>query len=205
MSKQVSLDPARTAVLCMDYQSFIVSTYAGDGGEELLARAAGVLKRARESGMTVIYVRVGFRPNMPEVSPRNMMFDSIRSSAERRQRFQGESGEIHPAVAPEADDIVVTKHRVNAFAGTDLEMILRAKDVDTLVMFGIATSGVVLSTLLDASDADYCLFVIEDCCADTDEQVHACLFGKLFPRRAVILSADEFHAASGPTRASAEE
>jgi nicotinamidase-related amidase len=54
-------------------------------------------------------------------------------------------------------------------------MILRARDIDTLVLFGIATSGVVLSTLLHAADADYRLFVIKDCCADLDLDLHACL------------------------------
>jgi len=52
-------------------------------------------------------------------------------------------------------------------------MILRAKEIDTLVLFGIATSGVVLSTLLDASDADYRLIVVKDCCLDNDADVHA--------------------------------
>jgi len=48
-----------------------------------------------------------------------------------------------------------------------------AKEIETIVLFGIATSGVVLSTLLEASDADYRLVVIEDCCADLDAELHA--------------------------------
>ena len=69
----------------------------------------------------------------------------------------------------------MTKHRVGAFAGTDLEMILRAGEIDTLMLLGIATSGVVLSTLLDAADADYRLAVVTDCCADRDAELDACL------------------------------
>jgi nicotinamidase-related amidase len=71
-------------------------------------------------------------------------------------------------------------------------MILRAREIDTLILFGIATSGVVLSTLLHASDADYRLIVIQDCCADLDPEVHACLMEKIFPRRATVLTAGEF-------------
>ncbi|PYR43961.1 MAG: hypothetical protein DMF93_01665 [Acidobacteria bacterium] len=48
---------------------------------------------------------------------------------------------MHPALAPAAADLVVTKTRVGAFAGTDLDLLLRAHDIDTLVVFGIATSG----------------------------------------------------------------
>ncbi len=81
---------------------------------------------------------------------------------------------------------------MSAFAGTDLEMILRANDIETLIVFGIATSGVVLSTVRHASDADYRLVVIKDCCADMDAEVHACLIDKVFPRQATVLSASEF-------------
>lgn len=191
MPAQLSLDPTRSAVLSMDYQTAIVSIYAKDQ-EDLLARAASVLKRARSSRMAVIHVRVGFRPGFPEISPRNVLFGAIKNSVKHQQLFEGAAGAIHPAVAPEGDDITITKHRVSAFAGTDLDMILRAKDIDTLIMFGIATSGVVLSTALHAADTDYRLVVIKDCCADLDIEVHDCLVDKVFPRRATVVSAGEF-------------
>lgn len=196
MSARFSLDPARTAVLCMDYQAGIVSAYARDGGD-MLARAAGLLKEARVRGAQVVYVRVGFRPGLPEVSTRNLLLGAVKSSARHQKLFEGELGEIHAAVAPEREDVVVTKHRVGAFVGTDLEMILRTKEIDTLVMFGIATSGVVLYTLLAAADADYRLFVIRDCCADLDGEVHSCLLDKVFPRQAAVVSADELLDALG--------
>ena len=188
---QLSLVPARTAVLSMDVQTAIVAIYAKER-PGLVETAAGVLNEARRQGMTVIHVRVGFRPKLPEVSSRNSLFAAIKNSPQHRTIFEGAGGEIHPAVAPQADDITVVKHRVSAFAGTDLEMILRANAIDTLVLFGIATSGVVLSTLLDACDADYRLIVIADCCADLDAGLHSCLIEKLFPRRATVLTASEF-------------
>jgi hypothetical protein len=80
----------------------------------------------------------------------------------------GPASAIHAAVAPQDDHIMVTKHRVGAFAGTDLDMILRAKDIATLILFRISTSGVVLSTVRHAAAADYRLIVIKDCCADGD-------------------------------------
>ncbi len=183
-------DIRRAAVLSMDLQTAIVSRYLA-ADEDLVVRAAGVLKQARSSGMMVIHIQVGFRTGLPEVSPRNQLFGAIRSSAEWQTMFQGPAGAIHPVVAPQEQDIVVTKHRVSALAGTDLDMILRANEIDTLVLFGIATSGVVLSTLLEASDADYRLLVVKDCCADQDPEVHACLVEKVFPRRATVLTAGE--------------
>src|SRR5580692_11489199 len=110
MTTKLSIDPAHSAVLCMDYQTGIVSNYIKD--EHLLPRAVGVLQQARSSGLLIIYIQIGFRPNFPEISPRNAAFSTVRNSVERQQLFVGLAREIHAAVTPEADDIIVTKHRV---------------------------------------------------------------------------------------------
>jgi len=190
MAEPVSFDFTRAAVLSMDLQTAIVSIYTqGDVG--LLTRAAGVLKAARDHGLSVFHVQVGFRPGLPEISSRNLLFNAIKNSPQHQQIFQGPAGAIHPAVAPQGEDIVVTKHRISAFAGTDLDMILRAKEIETLILFGIATSGVVLSTLLHAFDADYRLIVVQDCCTDRDPEIHHCLMEKFFPRLATVLNVAE--------------
>ncbi|HEX4005852.1 MAG TPA: isochorismatase family cysteine hydrolase [Acidobacteriaceae bacterium] len=193
MSSNLSIHPTRSAILSMDLQSGIVSMLAAsDPG--LVPRVAGVLKQARAAGITVIHVQVGFRPGLPEVSRRNPIFAAVLNSPQHQQLFEGPAGAIHPSLGPEPGDIVVTKHRVSAFHGTDLEMILRAKEIDTLILLGIATSGVVLSTLVDASDADYRLFVVGDCCLDPDPDLHISLTGKCFPRRGTVVTAAEVSA-----------
>ncbi|MGA7361761.1 MAG: isochorismatase family cysteine hydrolase [Candidatus Dormiibacterota bacterium] len=98
--------------------------------------------------------------------------------------------QIHPALTPHRDDIVVTKKRVSAFTASDLEVLLRSLTVDSLVLTGIATSGVVLSTLRQASDLDYSLTVLSDGCADRDPEVHRVLLEKVFPRQADVLTVD---------------
>jgi nicotinamidase-related amidase len=190
MTIEPPLNPERTAVLSMDMHSGIVALYVSDR-EAFTSRAASLLGYCRGRGVMVIHVQVGFRPGFPEISPRNSLFNAIRESPERQKLFQGNTGKIHPAVAPVGDDIVITKHRISAFTGTDLDMILRAKGVDAVVMFGIATSGVVLSTLLDAVDADYRVIVVEDCCADRDAELHSALLEKLFPLRGTVATAAE--------------
>ena len=191
MPAELNIDLAHTAVLAMDCQTGIVATYAKPP-EEFIARAASVLRAARGAGMPVIHVQVGFRPGLPEVSSRNKLFGAIKESPAHQQFFQGPSGAIHPALGPEPGDIVVTKHRVSAFAGTDLSMLLSAREIHRMVLFGIATSGVVLSTLLEASDADFQIMVIADCCADLDAELHAALLTRLFPRRAEVITAADF-------------
>ena len=176
----------------MDCQAGIVSIYTKNDRETFLARAASVLNYARASHMTVIHVKVSFRPGLPEVSSQNQLFGPIKASLQHQSLFLEPLGNIHPDLAPAENEIVITKHRVSAFAGTDLAMILRVNNIETLILFGIATSGVVLSTLLEASDADLRLAVIKDCCADLDRDLHDALLAKLFPSRATVLSAADF-------------
>lgn len=102
-------------------------------------------------------------------------------ATEPHQRLQRGKGEV-----------VVTKKRVSAFAGSDLELVLRSHEVTSLVLGGIATSGVVLSTVREAADRDYQLTVLEDLCLDADEEVHRVLTTKVFPRQAEVISAAQW-------------
>ena len=188
MTNKISIDPKTTALLAMDFQTLIVDGYAADK-EQLLRRMAKLLEAARKVQLMVIYVVVGFRPGYPEVSARNMVFRAVKESG--RFAAGDANAEIHPALAPKPSEVVITKHRVGAFAGADLDMILRANGIETLLLTGIATSGVVLSTLRHAADADYRMLVARDCCSDKDEEVHRVLVEKIFLRQAIVVSADE--------------
>jgi nicotinamidase-related amidase len=188
MAEKLTIDRKRSALLIMDYQTAVVTGFGTDQ-EALLRRSAGVLQAARRAGLPVIYIVVGFRPNYPEISQRNLTFSGIRQSGLFASGDR--AAEIHPEVAPHPGDLTVVKHRVSAFAATDLEMILRAQDIDTLILFGIATSGVVLSTVRYAADSDYRLVVIKDCCSDRDPEVHQCLVEKVFPRQATVVTASD--------------
>jgi len=186
----MAFDRKRSALLSMDLQAGVVSRYVKDEG--FIPRVAGVMERARGAGLTIVHVKVGFRPGVPEVNPRNRFLSAVKDSPRHQEFFQGESGAIHPALTPAAGDLVVTKSRVSAFAGTDLDLLLRARGVDTVILLGVATSGVVLSTFLVAFDADYEVLVIKDCCADLEEELERTLLEKHFPRFGSVVSASEF-------------
>ncbi len=186
------MEPVRTAVLIMDYQTDILG-FLGAGQDDLLKRASRVLQASRDAKIAVVYVTAGFRRGYPEIGPRNLMFTGVKHSGRFIMNQPG--SEIHPMVAPQNGEVIVVKHRVGAFVGTDLDMVLRASSIETLVLLGISTSGVVLSTLRYASDSDYRCIVIKDCCADRDPDVHLCLAEKVFPRQASIVTAEEFLAA----------
>jgi nicotinamidase-related amidase len=177
-----------TALLVMDMQDGIVAMLPGAAA--ILNNTAKAISKAREQKIPIIYVVVGFRQGAPELSMSNKTF------AASKERFanvnMAEFMKVHEDLKPQADEVVVAKRRVSAFTGSDLEVILRAYGIQHLVLAGIATSGVVLSTLREAADKDYRLTVLADCCADSDEEVHRVLTTKVFPRQADVLAVNEW-------------
>lgn len=177
----------RECLLVMDYQAEIVARYKA---ADCAARTAQVLETARTDGILVVFVQVGFRPGFPEVSPRNRGFSAAKAAGQFM--LGNPATEIDSRVAPLASEPVVVKHRVGAFHATDLRQLLGAHGVERLVLAGIATSGVVLSTVRDAADRDYELTVLSDCCADTDPEVHRTLLERVFPRQARVITSAEW-------------
>lgn len=182
------IDPQHTIVLSMDFQNDIVANFVPTG-PDVLARASRVLDAARAASIPVVHVVVQFRPGHPEVDSRGI-FAMVRDG---NRLVEGSPGAaIHDAVAPAPGDIVVTKRRVGAFSGSDLDVILRASGRRHLVLLGVATSGVVLSTVRAAADLDYSMHVVVDCCADREADVHEFLVTRIFPRMAPGITADAF-------------
>jgi nicotinamidase-related amidase len=177
-----------TALLVMDMQVAILGMLPDAAG--IVSSVAKAITHARSKNIPVIYVVVGFRTGTPEISPNNKGF------AANKERFASINADdfikIHPDIAPQAGEVTVVKRRVSAFTGSDLEVILRAQGIQHIVLTGIATSGVVLSTTREASDKDYRITVLADCCADGDEEVHQVLTTKVFPRQAEVLGVEEW-------------
>ena len=174
-----------SALLVMDVQQGTVERF---GDQALLDRLAHAVAAAREAKVPVVYVRVAFRPGFPEVSPNNRTFSLLAETAGDGFGEDSPGTRIHPAVAPLPGEPVVLKKRVSAFVGSDLEVVLRSLGVSRLVLTGISTSGVVLSTLREAADRDFRLTVLADGCADGDAEVHRVLTEKVFPRQADVVT-----------------
>jgi nicotinamidase-related amidase len=183
-----------TALLVMDIQPATMKRL-GDGSAAPIAAINTAIAAARAASLPVIYVVVGFRKGYPEIGPANKSFSAIRQAGSIPDLE--EPLRVDPGVSPQPGDIVVTKRRVSAFAGSDLEVILRAHRIEHLVLSGFATSGVVLSTLREAADKDYRLSVLSDGCADLDDEVHSVLINKIFPRQAEVMTAAEWAAGVG--------
>ena len=180
---------SRPVLLLMDFQHGIVESIDAPSVVEAADRAA---KAARAAGIPVMFVRVAFRPGYPEAAESNASFSGLVSRAGDAMTQDHPATQVHAALSPQGGEPVITKRRVSAFSGSDLDVLLRAAGADTLILAGIATSGVVLSTLRQAADLDYRLTVLEDACADRDPEVHRVLTEKVFPRQAVVTTTDEW-------------
>lgn len=183
----LNLDKTATALLIADFYAEMMDTLPHAIDRGVVARTAELQQAARAAGLLVCYSATVFRPGYPEISPRNKTFSQRKASGQ--PAVADPLQVIHPAARPLAGEVVVGKHRVNAMFGTDLEMTLRANSIDTIILLGYATSGVVLSTTRYAADADFRLFIVEDCCSDADAEVHDFLTQRIFPRQAEVVSA----------------
>jgi nicotinamidase-related amidase len=175
---------SHTALLVMDVQRAAIA-YTGEDSA-FLKRLSNAIATARKTGMRVIHLAARFREGYPEVSPHNRFFSRGLAAG----FLPSTDLEIHPAVAPQSGEVVVTKVRASAFSGSDFEVILRSQAISHLILCGIATSGVVLSTVLEAADKDYELTVLSDCCADAEEDVQRVLMTKIFPRYAEVITVE---------------
>lgn len=178
----------KPALLVMDMQNGIVSRFQDN--PEMLGSVQKSVETARKYNIPVFFVRVAFSEGYPEISSRNKAFSQIAQFG--GWTVSDHATQIYESVRPMNGEAIVTKYRVSAFAGSNLEIILRAQQIDTVILTGIATSGVVLSTLREAADKDLAIKVLSDACADTDAEVHRVLMEKVFPRQADVLTVDDW-------------
>ena len=167
MAGTLTIDKSKTAVLIMDYQNRMLNELSEPARKEILEKANSILAKARKDNMPVIYVEVRKGERTPEM-------------------------EIHPGVTPKPGEVVLTKKRTGPFTTTNLNEVLKTLGADTLILFGIATQGCVLTTVRCGADLDYKLVVVSDCCANPpSEEVHRVLMEKVFPGQASVVTAKE--------------
>jgi len=181
---------ATTALLVMDMQMGILPRLPQQGAD-VINKVAEAIKAAREKNVLVIFVRLGFQKEMPEISTANKLFSAVKAQLMAGNNLDAFM-QIHPDLDVRENDIIINKKRISAFCGNELEMLLRAQNIKELVLTGVATSGIVLSTLREAFDKDYALTVLSDGCADADESVHTFLIEKIFPKQAAVMTVDEW-------------
>ena len=183
--KPVVLTPSCSALLILDYQRGLGDqTFARAAAE----RAVAALEAGRQCGMLIVFSKVKLRPGYPDVSMTNKAFASVKT----KNLMPPEASALIQVLAPRPSEILVDKDRFSAFSGNDLKQVLGSAGIHKLVLAGVATSGVVLSTFTLASDEDYELVILSDACADPKPTLHQELIADLFPRSANVLTVHEW-------------
>ena len=179
------MEKTNQALLVMDMQMGIIASLSNLPA--LLTNIKRAIDTARDQKIPVIYITVAFRPGSPEISSHNSFFSSSKT------RFDSIGfSDIHPDLEPNKGEYIVHKKRFSAFTGSDLEVLLRGLQVNHLVLTGVSTAGVVLSTTREAADKDFEITILSDCCTDPDDEVHSVLMKKVFPRQSKVITIDQW-------------
>jgi nicotinamidase-related amidase len=178
-----------TALLVMDMQLGIIGNFV-QGAPGMIDATRKAIDHAREQKMPVLFITVGFRRGESEVRPNNKGLAAVKERVAKVD--MNEFTTVIPELGRREDEPLVKKCGLSAFAGSDLEIVLRSYAIQHLVLAGISTNGVVLSTMREAVDKDYRITVLADCCADADEEVQKVLTNKVFPRHADVMTAAEW-------------
>jgi nicotinamidase-related amidase len=153
-----------------------------------VANTAEAIRKAREAGVKIGYVRIGFSADYRECPPNSRIFQGAKKAG--MFKLGGWGTEVHPALAPQPGDFDIIKHRVSPFYATSLEAILQAQQIKRLYVSGVSSSGAVLSAAKDGHDRGYDVFVLDDCCCALNESQHQAVIDQV-KRMTTVLTAAE--------------
>lgn len=167
----------KAALVIMHYQVDVFAILFGDQQSPLLDKCNALIRRWRTTGRPVFFPNFFLGENYEHAEKNNRLISSIVPTG----RFRNALAMTGLAIEP--DDVFYTCPRASVFYGTTLDADLRERGIRSLIMAGISTTGVVLSSITWASDADYDVHLVRDCCYDPDKEAHEALFRSGFGGR----------------------
>lgn len=171
----------RAALVIMHYQIDVFAILFGQQPSPLVDQCNGLIREWRLTGRPVFFPNFFLGANYEHTSAGNRLISSIVPTGKFRSALPMKG------LAVEPEDSFYACPRASVFYGTTLDADLRARDISTLVMAGISTTGVVLSSVTWASDADYDVRLVKDCCYDPDQAAHEALFRTGFGGRVQVV------------------
>jgi len=171
---------AITALVLIDLQKGIVGMQMAHPAAQIVGRAARLAQAFREKNLPVVLVNVsGMAPGRTEAARPDLA------------AFPADWTEFVPELGRQSGDHIVTKQRVGAFLGTDLDAYLRQRGVTQVVLAGIATSAGVESTARSAHDLGYNVTLVVDAMTDRSDEMHRHSAEKVFPRLGEVTRTDD--------------
>jgi nicotinamidase-related amidase len=188
----MDIDPTRTALVAIDLQKGIVAnSTAPHAAADVVARSRTMTDALRATGGTVVLVAVDFHTGFVDALAQPADIASPRSPNGPPADF----AEIVPDLGGHNGDLRIVKRQWGAFYGTELDLQLRRRGIDTIILTGIATHMGVESTARSAWEHGYRLIFAEDAMASFDDMLHAFPIAHVFPRLGHVRKTDEIVAA----------
>jgi gluconolactonase len=191
----LTLDPKRCAVLAMDFQNDILGMTPDYREKHLLETVTRVLDAARHHATMVVHIAVSFRDDYADAPAHAPLFQDEKARGLMKAGSPGAA--ICKELTPQAGDIVINKHGIDPFNSTHLANVLRARDVETLVLMGLWTNFVVEATARTGADLSYRIVVVTDGCASDTEEHHRFFVDTILPKLGIAATASEVIAALG--------
>jgi len=155
------VDPGRMALVNIDMQNCFVenSPLAAPDGPATLERINHLLSACRKAGVMVIHTAHVLRPDGSNMGVMGELIEPVRDGYINKDRS---TSNLHPRLDVQPDDIILDKPRYGSFHGTDLELVLRNRQIDTLIISGICTNICCETTAREANMRDFRVFFLSD-------------------------------------------
>lgn len=172
------LDPQETAVLALHFTRDVIEPDRPFGSafnpmvvaNRVLEHTAAVLDAGRAAGTTIVYGRVVFPKGYEGVEPSTPLYAAV---IESKSLEEGSTGvEIVDELTPRSDDVVINHSGTSAFVGGELDELVAARGISTVVVTGVTTNVIVEGTARDAGNRDLATYVLSDCCSAGDQASH---------------------------------
>lgn len=156
-----------------------------------IENAKKALKAARDKGMMVVFVNIGWRPGFPEM-PADQYYPLMQGAKDENKGIIGSwDVDVIDELKPEKDDKIVINFGSDGFQGTDLDLILRANGVDHVYVSGQCTEHVVATTIKRAANMGYNATLVKDATSGfTDSNYNAMM--DILPLYCKVITSDEF-------------
>jgi nicotinamidase-related amidase len=197
----MNVDPTTTAVVLIEYQN----DFASEGGalhgavkgvmdeSSMMKNTKRVVEEARRAGATILHAPISFAPGYGELGPSEKVFGILKGVVDSKAFVKGTWGaEICDEMAPQEGDIVVEgKRGLDTFATTNIDFVLRSREIQTVVLGGFLTNCCVESTMRTAYEKGYDVITLTDCTAATSAEEQHSAVAQDYPMFSQPMTSDQ--------------
>jgi nicotinamidase-related amidase len=200
---EIMLDTKKTAYIVVDMQKhfvnsregFLAALYDIVRSDHIIENTVKLMAACRKSGIHVFHITVAHKSDRSDVVP--TLIDENLSNMPVLPEGSNDAQIIDELKPLPGEDIII-KRRHGAFYNTELELLLRAREIDTVLVSGVLTDACVANTVWQAWERDFNVILVSDCCATRTRERHIYWIKNIFPRTSRVRNTEEVVKAINP-------